>query len=191
MKKRIAVFASGSGSNAKKIVSYFRDKGEVDVVIMLTNNAEAGIIKKSKSLGIPIVVFGKKSFNESDQIVDLLKAQNIDLIVLAGFLWLIPMNLIQAFPDRIVNIHPALLPKYGGKGMWGHHVHEAVFANHEKESGITIHLVNEYFDEGKPLFQKAVNIEKCSTPEEIAETVLKVEHENFAKVVEAYLQTLA
>lgn len=191
MKKQIAIFASGSGSNAERMVEHFQSNDDITVSLMLTNNPEAGIIKRCRRLGIPIIVFGKKSFKESSQIVDLLKAQSIDLIVLAGFLWLIPENLVKAFPDRIINIHPALLPKYGGKGMWGHHVHEAVLANNETESGITIHLVNEHYDEGKPLFQASVDISACNNATEIAAKVLELEHANFSKVVEVYLRRLA
>ncbi|SOE19808.1 formyltetrahydrofolate-dependent phosphoribosylglycinamide formyltransferase [Spirosomataceae bacterium TFI 002] len=185
-KKRIVIFASGSGSNAESIVNYFENK-PVEVVLFLTNNAEAGIIKRGKRLGIPTLVFDKKSFSQSDRVVALLQSLNIDLVVLGGFLWLIPEKLIKAFPDRIINIHPALLPKYGGKGMWGHHVHEAVVANGETESGITIHLVNEHYDEGRALFQKSTPILPSDSPEEVAAKVLKIEHEYFPKVVEEYL----
>jgi phosphoribosylglycinamide formyltransferase 1 len=185
-KKRIVIFASGSGSNAERIVNYFADK-EVEVVLFLTNNAEAGIIKRGKRLGIPTVVFDKTSFAKTNKIVEILQSQNIDLIVLGGFLWLIPEQLIKAFPEKIINIHPALLPKYGGKGMWGHHVHEAVVANNENESGITIHLVNEHYDEGKVLFQKSTPILPSDSPEEVAAKVLKIEHEWFPKVIEDYL----
>lgn len=185
-KKRIVIFASGSGSNAESIVKYFENK-PVEVVLFLTNNPEAGIIKRGKRLGIPTLVFDKKSFSQSDKVVEILKSLAIDLVVLGGFLWLIPENLIKAFPDRIVNIHPALLPKFGGKGMWGHHVHEAVVANKETESGITIHLVNEHYDEGRVLFQKSTPILASDSPEEVAAKVLKIEHEYFPMALEEYL----
>lgn len=188
-KKRIVIFASGSGSNAQAIVAYFLNK-PVEVVLFLTNNPDAGIIKRGKKLHVPTLVFDKKSFSETNKIVELLKSLNIDLIVLGGFLWLIPESLIAAYPNKIINIHPALLPKYGGKGMWGHHVHEAVVANEEKESGITIHLVNEHYDEGKVLFQKSTAININDSPEEVAAKVLKLEHEFFPKVLEDYLRNL-
>lgn len=184
--KRIVIFASGSGSNAESIVHHFENK-PVDVVLFLTNNEDAGIIKRGKRLGIPTLIIDKKSFSQSSAVLDMLQGLAIDLIVLGGFLWLIPERLIGAFPDRIINIHPALLPKYGGKGMYGHHVHEAVVAKKEKESGITIHLVNEQYDEGRILFQKSMPILPSDSPEEVAAKVLKIEHEYFPKVVEEYL----
>jgi phosphoribosylglycinamide formyltransferase 1 len=186
-KKRIAIFASGGGSNAESIVTYFIDNKHVKVTYFLTNNAEAGVIKRGKQMGIPTLVFSKKNFIESTEIIDFLKSQKIDLVVLAGFLWLIPEAFIKAFQNRIINIHPALLPKYGGKGMWGHHVHEAVVANKEKESGISIHLVNENYDEGEILFQAKCPVLSSDTAEQVASNVLKLEHEHFARVVGEYL----
>lgn len=187
MKKNIAIFASGSGSNAECISNYFFDNKLIDVKLFLTNNKTAGILERGYRLGVPTVVFNKQLFSKSDAIVELLKNQNIDFVVLAGFLWLIPQHLLEAFPNRIINIHPALLPKYGGKGMWGHHVHEAVVANKEKESGITIHLVNEYYDEGEQLFQASCDIDQTDTPEDVAAKVLKLEHEFFPKVIEEFV----
>ncbi len=186
-KKTIAIFASGGGSNAESIVTYFIDNKHVKVTYFLTNNAEAGVIKRGKQMGIPTLVFSKKNFIESTEIIDFLKSQKIDLVVLAGFLWLIPEAFIKAFQNRIINIHPALLPKYGGKGMWGHHVHEAVVANKEKESGISIHLVNENYDEGEILFQAKCPVLSSDTAEQVASNVLKLEHEHFARVVGEYL----
>ena len=186
-KKRIAIFASGGGSNAESIVTYFIDNKHVKVTYFLTNNAEAGVIKRGKQMGIPTLVFSKKNFIESTEIIDFLKSQKIDLVVLAGFLWLIPEAFIKAFQNRIINIHPALLPKYAGKGMWGHHVHEAVVANKEKESGISIHLVNENYDEGEILFQAKCPVLSSDTAEQVASNVLKLEHEHFARVVGEYL----
>jgi phosphoribosylglycinamide formyltransferase-1 len=185
--KKIAIFASGSGSNAESIVAYFKNNEQVKVAYFLTNNAEAGIIKRGKRLGIPTLVFSKKNFSEGTDIVEFLESQKIDLVVLAGFLWLIPSLLIKAFPNKIINIHPALLPKYGGKGMWGHHVHEAVVANKETESGITVHLVNENYDEGKILLQAKCAVLPSDTAEEVAANVLKLEHEHFARVLEELL----
>ncbi len=185
--KRIAIFASGGGSNAEAIVAFFSEKPEVSVSYFLTNKIDAGIIKRGKRLGIPTLVFSKKNFVHSLDVVDFLKSQKIDLVVLAGFLWLIPTSLIAAYPERIVNIHPALLPKFGGKGMWGHYVHEAVVQNKETESGITIHLVNENYDEGKVLFQASCPVKATDTPEDVAANVLKLEHQHFARVIEGLL----
>ena len=189
MPKRIAIFASGSGSNAEAIIHYFENKN-VEVSLLLTNHAEAGIIKRGRKLGVPILVFDRKTYTDSDFIVELLQKQEVDLVVLAGFLWLVPLNLLSAFPNRILNIHPALLPKFGGKGMWGHHVHEAVVAAGEKESGITIHLVNEKYDEGRVLFQKSIALEPTDKPEEVAAKVLQLEHAFYPKVIEEYLEAL-
>ncbi len=185
--KKIAIFASGSGSNAESICNYFAGNREVEISLFLTNNPDAGIIKRGINLQIPTLVFDRNTFRKTDKIVELIQNQYIDLVVLAGFLWLIPQNLIKAFPDKIVNIHPALLPKYGGKGMWGHHVHEAVVANKEAESGMTIHLVNENYDEGKILFQASCPVSSDDTPEEVAAKVLKLEHEHFPKIIEKLL----
>lgn len=186
-KKKVAIFASGSGSNAETIVHYFADHSEVDISLFLTNKAEAGVIKRGKKLGIPTLVFSKKNFVDSNQVVDLLQKMEIDFIVLAGFLWLIPANLIKAFPQKMVNIHPALLPKYGGKGMWGHFVHEAVVENKEKESGITIHFVNENYDEGEIIFQARCELTEQDTPEDVARKVQMLEHQHFPSVIEKIL----
>ncbi|UBM59914.1 phosphoribosylglycinamide formyltransferase [Marinilongibacter aquaticus] len=185
--KNIAIFASGSGSNAETIIRHFEHSEEVKVSLILTNNAEAGVIARGKRLNVPTLVFSRQNFSKSDAVVDLLKNQHIDFVVLAGFLWLVPSNLIKAFPNKIVNIHPALLPKYGGKGMWGHFVHEAVVANKEKESGITIHYVNENYDEGQIIFQASCAVTANDSPEEVAQKVQKLEHEHFPKVVESLL----
>jgi phosphoribosylglycinamide formyltransferase-1 len=188
--KNIAIFASGSGSNAEAIANYFANNELVKIAYFMTNDAEAGILKRGKRLNIPTLLFSKKNFVESDDIIRFLKSQEVDLVVLAGFLWLIPPAFIQAFPDSIVNVHPALLPKFGGKGMWGHHVHEAVVANKETESGITIHLVNESYDEGKILFQAKCPVLSTDSPEDVAANVLKLEHEHFPRVVDEVLKYL-
>lgn len=182
--KRIAIFASGSGSNAEKIVNYFESSQQISVDLFLTNKADAGIIERGKKLGVPTIVFDKKTFTKTDEIVNILKKQDIDWVILAGFLWLIPDNLIKAYPNRIINIHPALLPKYGGKGMWGHFVHEAVLANKETESGITIHFVNEHYDEGKIIFQAKCEIAANDSAEDIAAKVQVLEHKHFPEVIE-------
>lgn len=182
--KKIAIFASGSGSNAENIISYFKDSGTAEVTMILTNNASAGVIERGKRLDIPVVVFSRNSFSRSDTVIRLLKNNETDWVILAGFLWLVPENLIRAFPDRIINIHPALLPRYGGKGMWGHHVHEAVVRNRENESGITIHYVNEHYDEGKIIFQATCPVDASDTPDVVAGKVHELEYRHFPEVIE-------
>ncbi|MFB0946246.1 MAG: phosphoribosylglycinamide formyltransferase-1 [Spirosomataceae bacterium] len=188
--KNIAIFASGSGSNAERLTEYFAESKLVNVSLFLTNNKNAGVIERGFRLGIPTVVFSKSPFAKTDKIVALLVNQHIDYIVLAGFLWLIPENLLKAFPDKIINIHPALLPKYGGKGMWGHHVHDAVVANKETESGITIHLVNEEYDKGEILFQAKCEVSPTDSAVDIATKIQKLEHEHLPPVIEEYLLKL-
>lgn len=184
MKKNIAIFASGSGSNAERLTDYFTDSKLVNVSLFLTNNKTAGVIERGHRLGIPTVIFNKTAFAKSDKIVDLLVNQQIDFVVLAGFLWLIPENLLKAFPDKIINIHPALLPKYGGKGMWGHHVHEAVVANKEAETGITIHLVNEEYDKGEVLFQAKCEVLPTDSAADVAAKIHQLEYKHFPEIVE-------
>lgn len=182
--KRIVIFASGSGSNAENIFHYFKDKNTCEVSLILTNNPTAGVIERARRLQIPYQVFTKNDFTSSDRIAEELVNMKTDLIVLAGFLWLVPSSLIDAFPHRIINIHPALLPKYGGKGMYGDFVHRAVSEAREIETGITIHYVNEFYDEGAVIFQKSVSIEKGEEPELIAKKVHALEYEYFPKVIE-------
>ncbi len=182
--KHIAIFASGSGSNAEAIARHFADHTEVQVSLILTNNPEAGVIQRARRLHIPMVVFDKKTFNESSRIVEILLNEHIDLVVLAGFMMLIPEKLVQAFPRRIVNIHPALLPKYGGKGMYGHFVHEAVVAAGEAVSGVTIHYVNEVYDEGEIIFQATCALSPTDTPDEVARKVQALEHEHYPRIVD-------
>ncbi|NOU61655.1 phosphoribosylglycinamide formyltransferase [Marinifilum caeruleilacunae] len=184
---RIAVFASGSGTNAENIALYFKEKTDVEIVCFLTNNSDAYVIKRAEKLQIPSFIFSKKDFKESNIVIDYLKEMKVDFVVLAGFLWLLPENLIQMFPNRIVNIHPALLPKYGGKGMYGMNVHKAVVANQEKESGITIHMVSEKYDEGEIVFQAKCALESSDTPEDVAQKIHKLEYEHFPKVIEQLL----
>ncbi len=182
--KKIAIFASGSGSNAENIIHYFKDSDSVKVTMILTNNASAGVIERGKRLDIPVVVFSRNAFSKSDTVIRLLQNNETDWIILAGFLWLVPENLIRAFPQRIINIHPALLPQYGGKGMWGHHVHEAVVRNAESHSGITIHYVNEHYDEGEIIFQARCELTPADTPETVAEKVHALEYRHFPEVIE-------
>lgn len=185
--KRIAIFASGSGTNAENIARYFEGSDLAEVTYILTNNPDAGVITRARKLGIPVVVFDRTSFYKSDRILELLKKTEIDLIVLAGFMMLVPNKLVNAFNGRIVNIHPALLPKFGGKGMYGSYVHEAVVAAGETESGITIHYVNEQYDEGQIIFQARCTVTADDNAESVAEKVHQLEYEHFPKVIETLL----
>lgn len=180
-KKRVVIFASGSGSNAENIYHYFHEREDVEIAAIFTNNPRAGVIDRFHKLGMEVNIFTRSQFQEESFLKQL---EGADLIVLAGFLWLVPAYLIQAFPNRIINIHPALLPKYGGKGMHGMHVHEAVYENKEKESGITIHFVNEEYDKGEIILQKKFEILSGEKPSEIAHKVHLLEYEWFPKAIE-------
>lgn len=180
---KIAIFASGSGSNAERIVEFFNSNDEIEVTLILTNNPTAGVIERAQRLNIPVVIFNKKVFSKTDKIVEMLQMQGIDWVILAGFLWLVPAHLIKAFENRMINIHPALLPKYGGKGMWGHHVHEAVVANKEIETGITIHYVNENYDEGKIIFQAKCKVTEADSAEEVAHKIHLLEYQYFPEII--------
>jgi phosphoribosylglycinamide formyltransferase-1 len=184
MKKRVAVFASGNGTNAEKIFDYFKDNAQIEVALLLSNKASAGVLEKAKRYRIPSLVFNRADFYHSDVVLQQLQAKRIDLVVLAGFMWLVPEQLVKAFPDKIVNIHPSLLPNFGGKGMYGMHVHEAVRAANENETGITIHFVNQHYDEGSIISQFACSIEPNDSALEIAKKVQLLEHENYPKVIE-------
>jgi len=188
--KKIAIFASGSGSNAEKIMEYFKNHQSIKVSIVLTNKANAGVLERAKKFDIPTHIFDRSTFRDTEEIVTLLQEQKIDLIALAGFLWLIPKHMVEAFPNKILNIHPALLPNYGGKGMHGMHVHLAVVQNQEQESGMTIHYVNEKYDDGQIIFQDSCNLLQSDTPEDVAAKVLKLEHLHFARVIEEEIQKL-
>lgn len=188
--KRIAIFASGSGTNAENLIRFFRTKPGVSIDLVLTNKAGAGVLERSKSLEVESLVFGRKEFYESDKILKVLKDKEIDLVVLAGFLWLVPSNLIRAFPGRIINIHPALLPRYGGKGMYGSHVHRAVLANGDTESGISIHQVNQEYDDGSIIFQAKCEVKRDDTPESLASRIHQLEYTHFPRVVESLLDQL-
>jgi len=190
IKKRIAIFASGSGSNAQKIMEHFKKHNEAEVAIVLTNNPEAYVLQRADNFEIPSHVFDRYEFYKTNSVVNLLKSLEIDIIVLAGFLWLIPENLLKAFPNKIINIHPALLPKFGGKGMYGDNVHKAVLAAGEEESGITIHFVNEHFDEGEIIHQARFKIEKGDDLEMIKFKGQQLEHTHFPKVVETLLKKM-
>lgn len=190
MKKRIAIFASGSGSNAQKIMEHFKRNSEAEVVLILTNNPQAYVLQRADNFEIPSHIFTREEFYKTDNIIKLLKNLQVDLIVLAGFLWLVPENLLKAFPNKIINLHPALLPKYGGKGMYGDHVHNAVLAAREEESGITIHFVNEKFDEGEILHQSRFKIEPGDTLEVIKFKGQQLEHQHFPRVIESLLRKM-
>lgn len=179
--KNIVLFASGNGSNAEEIIKFFKNSEIGKVVAIFSNKAEAKVLDRAKNHNIPSVVFNKTQLNEGFVLEQLHQFQP-DLIVLAGFLLKFPESILKEYP-KVINIHPALLPKYGGKGMYGMNVHQAVLENNEKETGITIHYVNEHYDEGEFIFQKAVNIEDCKTAEEIAQKVHELEHQYFPEVI--------
>ena len=186
--KNIAIFASGSGTNAQKIMEHFEANQSVNVNLVLVNNAEAGVIQRAETFGVPVRVFNRSEFSKSDTIVNLLLDNNIDLVVLAGFLWLVPQNMVQAFPNKIINIHPALLPSYGGKGMYGDKVHQAVISSGDPESGITIHYVNEHYDDGAIIAQYKCAISENDTPDALASNIHKLEHKYFPEVIDALLK---
>jgi phosphoribosylglycinamide formyltransferase-1 len=187
---RIAIFASGSGSNAENIARFFAGSEREAVVLFLTNNPKAGVIDRGRNLGIPVEVFQRPQLNETGEVIDILKKYQISFIVLAGFLWLIPENLLNEWPGRVINIHPALLPKYGGKGMFGMKVHQAVADHQDTETGITIHYVNPRYDEGDILFRASCKVERNDTPEKIAEKVHLLEYQYFPVVIRELLESM-
>lgn len=188
--KKIVLFASGTGSNAEKIILHFKKSNLGNVVAVFSNNTHAKVLETAKSHDIQAITFDKQDLNEG-AILDQLNRMAPDLIVLAGFLWKFPETIISKYPGKVINIHPALLPKYGGKGMYGNHVHKAVLENKETETGITIHYVNENYDEGAFIFQKAVPIEHCTSAEEIAAEVLQLEHDFFSITIEQLLTKMS
>ena len=185
--KRIVIFASGGGSNAQKIMQHFKEHLAIEIGLIISNNENAGVFKYAKNFQVPSILLSKFQIKNPSEIIELLNENNIDIIILAGYLKKIPNELIKAYPNKILNIHPALLPKYGGKGMYGLNVHKAVKANEDLISGPTIHLVNEEYDKGQILFQKEVQLLNTDAPEEIAAKVLKVEHAEYGKVIEGYI----
>lgn len=187
MKKKIVVLASGNGSNAERIITFFRENGLAEVTLVITNNPKAGVLERCQLLGVETMVALRDDFYNNQRVFSKLKNVTPDLIVLAGFLWLIPAEIIRAFRDRIINIHPALLPAYGGRGMYGHHVHEAVIAAKEEKSGITIHFVNEKYDQGDILFQADTLITPDDTPESLAEKIHQLEYRYFPEIIESLL----
>lgn len=190
MKKRIAIFASGSGSNAQKIMELFKHSPEVEIALVLTNNPDAYVLQRADNFEIPSHIFDRKEFYQTESVIGLLKNLDIDLVVLAGFLWLIPQNLIAEYPGRIINIHPAILPKFGGKGMYGDHVHKAVLAAGETEGGITIHYVNENYDEGEYIYQAKYKIDKDDNLEMVKFKGQQLEHQHYPRIVESILKKI-
>ena len=185
--KHIAIFASGKGSNAEAIIKYFSTHPSIKVALVITNNPEAGVLKVASQHKIISAIVTKEGLENKNQILGILSALQIEFLVLAGFLQLIPQYLLQTFPKRIVNIHPALLPKYGGKGMYGLNVHRAICEAGEKESGISIHYVNENYDEGELIFQKKIALGENQTPEALADKILELEHHWYPQVIERLL----
>ena len=188
--KRIAIFASGSGTNAENIIRYFKANGKAITEVVLCNNPKALVIERAKVLHTPSMVFTKEDFYNSKKIETLLERLKIDLIVLAGFLWLVPESLIKKFPRKIINIHPALLPDHGGKGFYGSKVHEAVLQSGDKKSGITIHYVDDKFDEGEIIFQATCDIEPGDTPSSLAAKIHKLEYEHYPVVIDELLEKM-
>lgn len=180
----LAILASGNGTNAQQISEYFAGSSQVKVDCIIYNRKDAFVAERARQLGIPAQYFGRADFYDNHRVVEYLQQHRIDWIILAGFLWLVPEELLQLYPGRIINIHPALLPKYGGKGMYGHHVHEAVIAHHEKESGITIHLIDNRYDCGTTLFQAKCQLTDKDTPDTLAEKIHLLEKEHFPRVIE-------
>lgn len=182
----LAIFASGSGTNAENIINYFENHERIQVKEILSNKKDAFVHQRADNLNIPSSTFNKEQFQDASFIKRL---EDIDYIILAGFLWLIPKFLIKAYPNKIINIHPALLPKFGGKGMYGDHVHNAVIEAGEKESGITIHLVNEEYDMGEILFQTKCALTKTETADSLAQKIHALEYEHFPRVIEEYIMS--
>ncbi len=187
MNKRVVIFASGNGTNAQNIIEHFQQTAFAKVVLVLSNKKDAKVLERANNLNVKSLYFTREELKDPEGVLQLLREQDPDLIVLAGFLWMFPSHILEVFPNKVINIHPALLPKYGGKGMYGHYVHEAVVANGETESGITIHYVNEHYDEGAIIFQASVALTKTDTPESVAAKVHQLEYEHFPKVIETLL----
>lgn len=184
----VAIFASGEGTNAENLFNYFANDTRIKFKLVITNNSEAGVIARAERFKKNVQLVSKAALNDyTDQLIEFLKVEKIDLIVLAGFLLKIPEAFVKAFPNRIINIHPSLLPKYGGKGMYGLHVHEAVIQAREKESGITIHYVNEAYDEGKIILQAKCDVSDEDTPDTLSQKIRKLEFEYLPKAVESFL----
>jgi len=185
--KRLVIFASGSGTNAENIIRFFQDHNNVSVHAVLTNNPHAKVLDRCKKLNVSALSFNRKAFYDDVIVLNVLKDLNPDLIILAGFLWKFPESILSLFPNKVINIHPALLPKYGGKGMYGRYVHEAVVKNKEPETGITIHYVNEQYDEGAIIFQTTCEVSLNATVENVAAKIHELEMEHFPKIINSLL----
>jgi len=188
--KRIAIFASGSGTNAENIIRFFSLHPNMRVELVLSNKKDAPVLEKAHKYNVKTFTFTKDDFFYNDRVLKILKKEKIDFIVLAGFLWLVPTNIVREYPNRIVNIHPALLPKYGGKGMYGERVHKAVLENEENESGITIHYVNEKYDEGNIILQEKCSVKRGETPESLASKVHELEYRYYPEIIEKLVSRL-
>lgn len=185
---RIVILASGNGTNAERIMTYFEDSVLAEVVLVLTNNADAGVLQRAKNAGVNALTLSKNVYAHGAHFLEFLEASQPDLIVCAGYLKLVPSEVVSNFSGRIINIHPSLLPHYGGKGMYGMRVHEAVIASGDAESGITIHQVNEVYDQGEILLQKRISIAADWTPQDLAQAIHKLEHEHFPQIIESLLK---
>ena len=181
---KIAILVSGTGTNAINIIEYFEKNSVADVALVVSNKTDALAVEKAQNKGVKTIVFNNESFKKNSIVLNYLKSESIDFIVLAGFLMKVPNDIIHAYPNKIVNLHPSLLPKYGGKGMYGNHVHRAVIEAQESESGISIHFVNEEYDEGAIIFQAKVRVEKKDSVEVLAQKIRQLEHRFFPKIVE-------
>jgi phosphoribosylglycinamide formyltransferase-1 len=185
--KHIAIFATGGGSNAQKIIEHFENHDAAKVSLIISNKKNAGVLDIAAAKNIPTLIINREEFYQTEDILQKLDTFHIDFIVLAGFLWLMPTYLVKSYANKVVNIHPALLPKYGGKGMYGMNVHRAVHAAQEEESGMTIHYVNEHYDEGTIIFQAKCTLQITDSPEDIAKKVLQLEHQHYPKVIESVI----
>jgi len=188
--KRIVIFASGSGTNAENLITFFQNSDTASVIQVLTNNPHAKVLERAKKLKVSALSFNRVALSKTDDVLNILKASKPDLIVLAGFLWKFPEHILHAFPNKVINVHPALLPKYGGKGMYGMHVHNAVVENKETKTGITIHYVNEHYDEGAIIFQAACDVNAADTADDVASKIHELEMTHFPTVVEGLLKTV-
>ncbi|HSP12604.1 MAG TPA: phosphoribosylglycinamide formyltransferase [Salegentibacter sp.] len=186
--RQIVIFASGNGTNAENIIKYFQDSSLARVVAVFSNRKSAKVLRKAHDLKVKALYFDRDALYKSNEVLHVLQDIKPDLIVLAGFLWVFPNKILEAFPDRVINIHPALLPNYGGKGMYGAKVHESVINNKDEESGISIHYVNEKYDEGEIIFQTKTKIDKEDSPDSLAEKIHQLEYKHFPQVIEQLLQ---
>lgn len=185
--KRIVIFASGGGTNAENIIKFFQNSSNASVIQVLTNNPHAKVLERAKKLNVSALSFNRMAFTKTDDVLHILKAAKPDLIILAGFLWKFPEHILNVFPNKVINVHPALLPKYGGKGMYGMHVHKAVVENNETETGITIHYVNEHYDEGAIIFQAKCSVTSSDTPQDVAAKIHELEMKHFPVVANKLL----